>query len=379
MFLNFRTVRKWKCMQLMTTCFIVSIVTICWEHLDHKVVSHMKSYSYRYLVNSYNFVNKSMVISREEAESLHNYPYLINHEGKCQKQNVLLLLFVKSPPENVKRRRSIRSTWGNETYIQAQLRATVKVVFVLGVHRNPLQRERFQKELLEEDSRHGDLVQQGFIDAFHNLTIKLILQFKWAHSFCGHARFVMSADDDIFVHMPNLVGYLREMEHRGVKGFWIGRVHRGAPPIRRKDSKYYVPYEMYQWSSYPDYTAGAGYVVSGDVAEKIYQASRTLNATLYIDDVFMGICAVKMGVAAQEHVFFSGEGKAPYHKCIFDKMMTSHGHVEDIHYLWKEATNLEVKHTSSGIIGKLYCTAVKLYLLCKPYHFNTYPCKAAFS
>ncbi|XP_033884937.1 lactosylceramide 1,3-N-acetyl-beta-D-glucosaminyltransferase-like [Acipenser ruthenus] len=378
MFRGARRFRKCQFVQLMT-CVILALVMIYWQQLDNHVVSHMKSYSYRYLINSYNFLNDSLSISREDASSLPNYQYLINHKDKCEKQNVLLVLFVKTSPENLERRQAIRSTWGNEKYIRSELKANVKVVFALGVHKYPLEREVFQRHLEREDRQYGDLIQQDFTDAFHNLTLKLILQFKWAHMYCRHAKFVMSADDDIFIHVPNLVKYLQDLDQRGVRDLWIGRVHRGAPPIRIKESKYYVPHEMYQWSSYPDYTAGAAYVVSGDVADKIYRASMTLNTTLYIDDVFMGICANKAGVIPQYHKYFSGEGKAPYHPCIYNKMMTSHGHLEDIHYLWREATNPKLKTLSSGILGKLYCTAVKAFLLCKPYYVDTYPCSAVFS
>ncbi|XP_071005567.1 lactosylceramide 1,3-N-acetyl-beta-D-glucosaminyltransferase A-like [Oncorhynchus clarkii lewisi] len=379
MFLNFRRIRKCQCVQLVTTCFVLSVLMVCWEQLDHHVVSHMKSYSYRYLVNSYDFINKSFGISQREAKSQSNFPYLINHHDKCDSNEVLLLLFVKSSPENLERRQAIRATWGNEAYTQRELGATVRVVFALGVHPNPQQRGHVQRRLLGEDQVYRDLVQQDFVDTFHNLTIKLLLQFRWSHNYCSQARFLMSADDDIFVHMPNLVHYLQGLIQQGAQDLWVGHVHRGAPPNRRKDSKYHVPYEMYQWLSYPDYTAGAGYVVSGDVASKIYQATLSLNASLYIDDVFMGICANAMGVSPQEHVYFSGEGKAPYHPCIYDKMITSHGHVADVRYLWKAATDPQIHDISSGLLGKMYCTAVKVMLLCKPYYLNTYPCKAAFS
>lgn len=379
MFMNFRRIRKCQCLQLISMCFVLSVLMVCWERLDHHVVRHMKSYSYRYLVNSYDFINKSFSVSREEAESFYRYPYLLDHKEKCNGKDVLLLLFVKSSPENVERRQAIRSTWGNESYIQEELGVTVRVVFALGVHPDPLRRPTIQQKLRREDLVYHDLVQQGFMDTFHNLTIKLLLQFRWAHANCAHAGFLMSADDDIFIHMPNLVRYLQGLKAHGVRDFWAGHVHRGAPPIRRKDSKYYMPYEMYQWTSYPDYTAGAGYVVSGDVAAKIYQASLTLNASLYIDDVFMGICAKAMGVSPQEHLYFSGEGKAPYHPCIYEKMITSHGHVADVRHLWKMAIDPKIKQISSGLMGKLYCTAVKVMLLCKPYYVNTYACKAAFS
>ncbi|XP_026231309.1 lactosylceramide 1,3-N-acetyl-beta-D-glucosaminyltransferase B [Anabas testudineus] len=386
MFVNFRRLRKCQFVQLMTTCLVLSVVMICWEEVDNNIVSHIKSYSYRYLINNFTYVNKSLTIPREQARRFSNFRYLLDHPDKCTGEDVLLLLFVKSSPEDIERRNAIRSTWGNETYIQKTLGVTVKVVFALGASQTSKKKPAWSKrsgggiqgQLIREDRLYADLIQQDFLDSFHNLTLKLIMQFHWMHSHCAHARFLMTADDDIFVHMPNLVSYLQDVSSRGITDFWIGRVHRGSPPVRSKHSKYYVPFEMYKWLAYPDYTAGAGYVVSGDVADKIYHVTLTLNASLHIDDVFMGICANAIGVSPQEHVYFSGEGKAPYHLCIYNEMMTSHGHVEDIYDLWKAATHPQVKQWSSGLMGGLYCRLVKISLLCKPYHFNTYPCKAAF-
>lgn len=376
--MNWRRIRKWHFLRLISMCCVVSLLMVCWEHVDHHVVSHMKSYSYRYMINSFSFVNKSLSVSQEEAARFNSFPYLLNQNNVCKDKDVLLLLFVKSSPENFERRQAIRSTWGNESYVSHELGVILKVVFVMGVHTDVTNGFLLQ-DLYEEHKNYGDLVQQEFLDTFHNLTIKLLLQFRWMHENCAHAHFMMSADDDVFVHMPNLVRYLQDLRRRNVRDHWVGHVHRGAPPIRSKNSKYFMPFDMYQWNSYPDYTAGAGYVISGDVAAKIYQATLSLNASMYIDDVFMGICAIAAGVSPQEHVYFSGEGRTPYHPCIYEKMITSHGHENDIRYLWKAATAPEVQGISSGLVGKLYCTAVKMMLLCKPYFSNTYSCMAAFT
>lgn len=348
-----------------------------WEPIDNHIVSHMKSYSYRYLINSYDFVNDTLSLKRRTHEAA-RYPYLINHEEKCQAQDVLLLLFVKTAPENYHRRSAIRKTWGNERYARFQLNANIKTLFALGTFSDPWKRDALQRKLAWEDQMYSDIIQQDFVDSFYNLTLKLLLQFSWANSFCPHAKFLMTADDDIFVHMPNLIEYLQSLAQMGVQDFWIGRVHRGSPPIRNKGSKYYVSYEMYQWPAYPDYTAGAAYVISNDVATKVYEASQTLNSSLYIDDVFMGLCANKMGILPQTHVFFSGEGQAPYHPCIYEKMMTSHGHVQDLQDLWKAATDPKVKEVSRGFFGQIYCRIIKILLLCRLSYVDTYPCRAAF-
>ncbi|XP_010591108.1 lactosylceramide 1,3-N-acetyl-beta-D-glucosaminyltransferase [Loxodonta africana] len=376
MFVSSRRVKRWQFIHLFATCFILSLMCF-WTSFDNHILSHMKSYSYRYLINSYNFVNDTLSVKRN-SEDMPSFQYLINHKEKCQAQDILLLLFVKTAPENYERRSAIRKTWGNEEYVRSQLNANIKTLFALGTPSNPLKREELQRQLAWEDEMYGDIIQQDFADSFYNLTLKLLLQFSWANTFCPHAKFLMTADDDIFIHMPNLVEYLQSLEQIGIQDFWIGRVHRGAPPIRDKKSKYYVSYEMYQWPAYPDYTAGAAYVISSDVAAKVYEASQTLNSSLYIDDVFMGLCANKMGIVPQYHVFFSGEGKTPYHPCIYDKMMTSHGHVQDLQKLWEDATDPEVKTISKGFFGQIYCRLIKIALLCRLTYVDTYPCRAAF-
>ncbi|KAG8581369.1 hypothetical protein GDO81_007651 [Engystomops pustulosus] len=377
MLISTRRLRRCQCLQILATCFVMSLM-LMWVQDDNDFVNHIKSYSYRYLVNTYDFVNDSLTIGRDKSDA-HSYSYLISNKDKCQNENVLLLLFVKTSPENRRRRDAIRRTWGNEDYIQSKYDATIKVMFALGVEKDPSKRNLLQKQLESENAAYNDLVQQDFLDTFHNLTLKFLLQFGWVNAYCSNAKFIMTADDDVFVHTPNLVSYLKGLDQIGVQDFWAGRVHRGSPPVRNKNSKYYVPYDMYQWSSYPDYTAGAAYVVSQDVAAKVYQASQTLNTSLYIDDVFMGICANKMGVVPQHHLFFSGEGKAPYHQCIYSRMMTSHGHLEDLHYLWKQATDPKVKELTSGFWGDTYCKLVNMMLLCNIRYKDTYRCSAAWS
>lgn len=379
MFVNFRRVRK---SQLLTTVLLLCTVMVCWEELDHHLLSHVRSYMYRYLVNRYDFDILPKAIIR--------YPsYLINHPWKCGSSSkkgkdrgdgldVFLLLFVKSSPENRKQRQVIRDTWGNESFSQAELGVRIVVLFALGVCHDAQEKASVQAAILQENQEHQDLIQQNILDTFHNLTNKLLLQFHWAHVHCPQACFVMSADDDVFVHMPNLVRYLRQLQgmpSNAPRDLWVGHVYRGSPPVRRKGNKYYVPPDMYPWVSYPDYTAGAGYVVSGNVADKIYRATMMLNSSLHIDDVFMGICAKAMGVAPQDHLYFSGQARTLHHSCIYDRMITSHGHTAaDMRSLWQETTDPKNKKSSGG----LYCSMMRLLLLCRPYFQNTYPCTAAF-
>lgn len=381
MFVNLRRVSK---CQLLTASLLLCTLMICWEELDHHVLNHLRSYMYRYLVDRYDFGTLSKPITRPPS-------YLINHPWKCGSgsgkgrvrasglDNIFLLLFVKSSPENYEQRQVIRETWGNESFTQTELGVQIVVLFSLGIHHDPHEQANMQASLLQEDQEHQDLIQQGFLDTFHNLTRKLILQLQWAHEYCPWAYFFMSADDDVFVHMPNLIQYLRQLQGMPSKiprDLWVGHVYRGSPPVRSKGSKYYVPPDIYPWVSYPDYTAGAGYVVSGNVAAKIYHATLMLNSSFHIDDVFMGICAKAMGIAPQGHVYFSGQAKTLHHSCIYGRMITSHSHTPaDMRSLWQATIDPKINRWSSG----LYCFMVKLLLLCGPYFQNTYPCSAAFA
>lgn len=379
MFVNFRRIRKCRFVQLLATGLVLCALVLSWEELEHHVVSHVRSCMYRYLVNRYDFSSVLAVASGQEEATMRSYPYLLNHPDKCGQsgQKILLLVFVKSSPENFGQRRAIRDTWGNESFAWSALRARIRVLFALGVHPGAGRRAAVQTALLQEDRAYADLVQRDFTDTFHNLTKKLILQFHWGHRYCPQARFLMSADDDVFIHMPNLIDYLHRQS--GARDVWVGHVHKGSPPVRYRKSKYHVPEALYPWPSYPDYTAGAGYVVSADVAAKIYQATLALNSSMYIDDVFMGICANYVGVSPQDYVFFSGEGKAPNHPCIYRRMITSHGHTTDVRSLWEVATEATLADSSAGLAQRLYCAAVKVFLLCRPHFQSTYACLAAFS
>ncbi|XP_067219564.1 lactosylceramide 1,3-N-acetyl-beta-D-glucosaminyltransferase B [Chanodichthys erythropterus] len=377
MFLKMPRLKKYQ-LRLISLCFSTLLVMAYWEKIDNNIVTHVMSFSYRYLLNSFTFINASFRVNPEDTVKYSNRRYLINHERKCDEKDVLLLLFVKSSSENFERRQAIRSTWGNETYVERMLGVTIRVLFALGLHPEPAYRNKLKMQLFSEDQRYHDLIQQDFIDTFHNLTLKLLLQLGWKETYCRHAQFVMSADDDVFVHIHNLIHYLQGIGRSNNKGLWMGRVHRGSPPVRDKESKYYVSRDMYPWLAYPDYTPGSGYVLSRDVATKIYKASLTINPSFHIDDVFLGICAKVMDIAPKDHLFFSGEGKAPYHRCIYNQMMTSHGHVSDIREMWTRVTEAEVGQMPSGLIWRLYCTVMKVRLLCVPFFSNSYPCKAAF-
>lgn len=103
--------------------------------------------------------------------------------------------------------------WGNENFAWSEIGANLRILFALGVQQDARRGAAVQRALSREDQAHGDLIQQDFADTFHNLTKKLILQC------CPQTEFFMTADDDVFILMPNLVKYLRRQS--GARDLWV--------------------------------------------------------------------------------------------------------------------------------------------------------------
>ena len=82
----------------------------------------------------------------------------------------------------------------------------VKVVFALGIPKDPHQ----QKKLEEEQSIKCDLIQFKHIDNYHNTTLKTAHSVQYFYrnnwdSNHGPPDFLMKGDDDIYINIPQLV------------------------------------------------------------------------------------------------------------------------------------------------------------------------------
>ena len=58
-----------------------------------------------------------------------------------------------------------------------------------------------QKQLEEESSKYGDIIQGDFLDTYHNLSYKATMGNLWVAEFCSQAQFVVKTDDDMYVDL----------------------------------------------------------------------------------------------------------------------------------------------------------------------------------
>ncbi|XP_063835581.1 uncharacterized protein LOC135084772 [Ostrinia nubilalis] len=145
-----------------------------------------------------------------------------------------------------------------------------KLVFLLGL---PTQNNdtEVQSKIDEEVERYGDVIQEGFIDSYNNLTLKSIMMLKWITNKCNESvRYILKTDDDMYINVPKLMFNLknrsRDFDEKVAAGakdheyLLIGALICGARPVLDSNNKWYSPRYMYGGRVYPRYLSGTGYV-----------------------------------------------------------------------------------------------------------------------
>ncbi|XP_016085803.1 UDP-GlcNAc:betaGal beta-1,3-N-acetylglucosaminyltransferase 7-like [Sinocyclocheilus grahami] len=227
------------------------------------------------------------------------FPMLLNHPEKCS-GDVDVLVVVKSVIEEHDRREAVRQTWGKEQEIQG---LTIKTLFLLGTPATGKDTRNLQALVQYEDRTYGDILQWDFIDTFFNLTLKEVNFLRWFSIYCSGVPFVFKGDDDVFVHTKNLVELIGfRVEENRVENLIVGDTIFEAKPIRNRQSKYFIPKELYD-KRYPPYLGGGGFLMSSQVAHRLFAVSESVE--LYpIDDVFLGMCLQKLKIVPELHLAF---------------------------------------------------------------------------
>ncbi|NXY84858.1 B3GN5 glucosaminyltransferase, partial [Alcedo cyanopectus] len=245
-------------------------------------------------------------------------------------QEVFLLVLVSSSPESRTRRDAIRQTWGNVTDVGGHV---VLTLFALGKAASASS----QLEIREESQKHRDIIEGSFMDSPHTQTQKMLMSVEWAVTFCPQARYVLKADQDVFVGIPTLAGYLLSLTQ--LEDVYVGRVVHHTVPDRAPQSPGFVSPQQYPQESYPDFCQGSAFVVSRDVARKVFVAAEEVPLSVP-PDAFVGICAKKAGVTPLHSSRFAGEKHISYNRCCYQFIFTSSSVAEDeLVEVWKETSS----------------------------------------
>ncbi|XP_064797176.1 beta-1,3-galactosyltransferase 2-like [Oncorhynchus masou masou] len=251
------------------------------------------------------------------------YPYIINEPNKCREGNPepFLVLLIATEGNQVEARETIRQTWGNESMVPG---LSFVRLFLLGVKEGRV--GRLQQSSLEAESRrHHDIIQQDYMDTYNNLTIKTLMGMHWVSTHCPGTNYVMKTDSDMFVNTEYLVHKLLQPEMPPKRDYITGYLMRGYAPNRNKNSKWYMPPELYPSEVYPTFCSGTGYVFSGDLAGKIYRVSLGIRR-LHLEDVYVGICLAKLRIepTPPPNEFLFNHWRVSYSSCKYSHLITSH-------------------------------------------------------
>ncbi|KAK3735449.1 hypothetical protein RRG08_015642 [Elysia crispata] len=245
----------------------------------------------------------------------HSFNYINNVPDACTGKTVETLLGVPSRVDSFTQRQAIRETWGQFSTVDTN---KVVLLFFLGSTRD----KNIQEKVAVEAQKHGDIVQETFIDSYRNLSLKSVALVRWVSLYCPDSTFVLKADDDMYINVPRLLSRLRAQFDKGPL-FMMGTLHLNSRPFRTKGHKWFMPPSEYRQKLYPNYLSGTAYAMTTTAALRLYVESFYVRP-LFLEDVYLtGILADKASVPRISDMEFSAQKIEPT-GCKFKTHISGH-------------------------------------------------------
>ena len=212
-------------------------------------------------------------------------PVLEPNFSHREKDLFLLILIMSGVGKTsfLDQRNAIRRTWLKSAGISKKW----KHVFLLGRSNNP----KIDSEIKREALFHNDILMFNSTDNYQNLITKVFSGFRWAFMQVK-TRFILKADDDVYIRIPHLISWLNES---GSDCFYGGHVYRSGAQVRRfSDPKLgmenAVNLDCYAEKSFPPYSAGPFYVISSNIVPSLFQSMRKWKV-FPVEDAYIGVLA----------------------------------------------------------------------------------------
>ena len=152
-----------------------------------------------------------------------DFPVLISPPEICQPNNsVDVLILIAAGIEQRYERDTVRQTW------LTLAGENIDYVFVVGTSTS----RSYQQKLIQESSRHKDILQNDFVDSYRNLTIKTLAGLKFAVKNCPQIEFVFKMDTDTLVNLPKMRSLIFGNQKSKLKEVMFGHCHR-TPCVNR--------------------------------------------------------------------------------------------------------------------------------------------------
>ena len=175
---------------------------------------------------------------------------------------------------------------------------SVVTKFIIGTEGLPLSH---MEGLVSEQSVYSDLVfLPDLTDSYSNLTRKLLGGFVWVHRSIEFSN-LLKADDDTFLMLDTIVSELqaRDSKRSLYWGFFDGR----ATPKRRGK---WTEGDWFLCDHYLPYALGGGYVLSGDLVQRMVVNAEALQHYSN-EDVSVGVWLSAFNTERRHDVRFNTE------------------------------------------------------------------------
>lgn len=222
------------------------------------------------------------------------YPpgFLTDNSHLCPNKgrNLSVLIAIFSAPSFRMSRNTIRKTWG-----QYSKRKDVSIIFFVGNTNNHLTRKYIQGE----QEYFGDIVQGKFEDSYYNLTLKTLSILEWVKIYCPESPFLLKIDDDVFLHVSNLLKLVSSLDVNARKIY--GSVVKKLKPYRDPRIKYFITHNQYRLERFPDFIGGPAYLIPVHLTSELYSSVLQF-PYLKVEDVLVtGIISRYLGIKL-EHI-----------------------------------------------------------------------------
>jgi len=184
--------------------------------------------------------------------------FRLNPVNLCKNSNEtpLFTAFVIIAPDSFHKRQLIRATWANKTLFSSK----VKVIFVIGLPSSSSSKSgKVNEEIDQEFSKHQDILQLNFVDSYYKITKKVMLSFKWIHTYCSQTKYILRINEDVFVNTFELIRFFDlsniPYKSRQIYGWLVKNFTTNVN--RKENTKFYVAHSEYACAQYPDYPSGS--------------------------------------------------------------------------------------------------------------------------
>lgn len=228
------------------------------------------------------------------------------------RDNVTTIVLVLSARANFERRQAIRETWGSGHCVYFVVGAPPLYTTTTWNHAEPA---NVQRQLIQEQSEHRDLLDVRFPESYSSLPCKLKLAFQWVvHSplMPESVRWLLKVDDDTVARVATLERALLR-HHQPTVPTVIGNIitHRQVPTAGKWAERRY-PHHYY-----PDFPNGAsGYVVTVPIAKYIaalqnpvYYQGEDTSIGIWLDEASSATSSPSMQVTWIRSPYFVNNGK----------------------------------------------------------------------